>query len=53
MCYRIDADHDAAYDLTILWNDPSIDIPWPLPVTGMSAKDRAAPPLEEVREQLG
>ncbi len=53
VCYRIDATHAPEFDLTIAWDDPDIAVPWPLPVAGMSEKDRAAPPFAEVRHLLG
>ncbi|MHA3702430.1 dTDP-4-dehydrorhamnose 3,5-epimerase family protein [Jatrophihabitans sp. YIM 134969] len=53
VCYRIDRLHDPAEDLTIRWDDPTLGVPWPLPVSGMSEKDRQAPGLDEVRGALG
>lgn len=50
--YRIDREHDPSEDLTIAWDDPELAIPWPLPVTGMSEADRAAPPLAASQEAL-
>ena len=50
--YRIDREHDPSEDLTIAWDDPELAIPWPLPVTGMSEADRAAPPLARCQESL-
>jgi dTDP-4-dehydrorhamnose 3,5-epimerase len=44
--YRIDRPHDPAEDVSIAFDDPSLAIPWPLPVRLISAKDRAAGPLE-------
>jgi dTDP-4-dehydrorhamnose 3,5-epimerase len=38
-CYRIDATHNPQEDVTVRFDDPDLDIPWPLPVTVMSAKD--------------
>ena len=38
-CYRIDALHDPAEDVTVRFDDPDLDIPWPLPITVMSRKD--------------
>ena len=32
----------------VAWNDPRLAIPWPLPEPLLSAKDRAAPRLEDV-----
>ncbi|GDY32503.1 dTDP-4-dehydrorhamnose 3,5-epimerase [Gandjariella thermophila] len=46
--YRIDRRHDPAEDVTIAFDDPELAIPWPLPVTSMSDRDRQAPPLAEV-----
>lgn len=46
--YRIDRAHDSAADVTIAHDDPALGIPWPLPVTVISERDRLAPPLAEV-----
>ncbi len=43
--YRIDRPHDPAEDVSIAFDDPELDIPWPLPVTVMSDRDRLALPL--------
>ena len=45
--YRIDRPHDPAEDVSIAYDDPELAIPWPLPVTIRSARDRFAPPLAE------
>ncbi|QKW49035.1 dTDP-4-dehydrorhamnose 3,5-epimerase family protein [Streptomyces buecherae] len=45
--YRIDRPHDPAEDVTIAHDDPRLAIPWPLPATSMSARDRRAPRLAE------
>jgi dTDP-4-dehydrorhamnose 3,5-epimerase len=50
--YRINRPHDPAEDVTIRWDDPELAVPWPLPVTMMSARDREAPGLAEVLKQL-
>ena len=34
--------------MAISWDDPELAIPWPLPMTLMSDRDLAAPPLAEV-----
>ncbi|TCC38246.1 dTDP-4-dehydrorhamnose 3,5-epimerase family protein [Kribbella speibonae] len=43
--YRIDRAHDPAEDVSIRYDDLDLDIPWPLPVTLMSDRDKAAPSL--------
>lgn len=43
--YRIDRAHDPSEDVSIAFDDPELDIPWPLPVTVMSDRDRLALPL--------
>lgn len=45
VCYRIDRRHDPSEDLSIAFDDPELAIPWPLPVTLMSHRDRTARPL--------
>jgi dTDP-4-dehydrorhamnose 3,5-epimerase len=43
--YRIDRAHDPSEDVTIAFDDPELAIPWPLPVSAISARDRGAPSL--------
>ena len=43
--YRIDRPHDPAEDLSIAFDDPELDIPWPLPVSVISPRDSMALPL--------
>jgi dTDP-4-dehydrorhamnose 3,5-epimerase len=43
--YRIDRAHDPAEDVSIAFDDPELAIPWPLPVTAVSQRDRHAPRL--------
>ncbi|MEU6675095.1 dTDP-4-dehydrorhamnose 3,5-epimerase [Streptomyces sp. NPDC046853] len=49
--YRIDRPHDPAEDVTIAFDDPELAIPWPLPVTLMSKRDREAPSLAAALQQ--
>jgi dTDP-4-dehydrorhamnose 3,5-epimerase len=42
VCYLIDRAHDPSEDLSIAFDDPELAIPWPLPVTVMSSRDRLA-----------
>lgn len=52
VCYRVDAAYDPTVDVAVLYCDPELAIPWPLPEPIVSARDRAAPPLAEVRPLL-
>lgn len=49
--YRIDREHDPAEDLSIAHDDPELGIPWPLPVSAMSDRDRCAPALATVSQE--
>ena len=48
--YKVDAYYDRAADAGILWNDPALNIEWPVSETDavLSEKDRAAPRLSEI-----
>jgi dTDP-4-dehydrorhamnose 3,5-epimerase len=50
--YGIDRPHDPAEDVSIAFDDPELAIPWPLPVTAMSQRDRVAPPLATATKLL-
>jgi dTDP-4-dehydrorhamnose 3,5-epimerase len=50
--YRIDRRHDPSEDVAIAFDDPELSIPWPLPVTDQSTRDRVAPPLSSVLAAL-
>jgi dTDP-4-dehydrorhamnose 3,5-epimerase len=50
--YMIDRAHDPAEDVSIAFDDPDLDIAWPLPVTIMSSRDRLAPPLADAVKLL-
>ena len=50
--YRIDRAHDPAEDLTIAHDDPELAVPWPLPISLMSPRDRAARPLRDLTAEL-
>lgn len=51
--YRIDREHDPSEDVSIAFDDADLAIPWPLPASMVSDRDRAAPSLAEVLRQLG
>ena len=50
--YRIDREHDPSEDVTIAHDDPTLAIPWPLPVTAMSDADAHAVPLSALGREL-
>ena len=50
--YMIDRAYDPAEDVSIAFDDPELAIPWPLPITIMSPRDRLAPPLAEAAKLL-
>ena len=50
--YRIDRAHDPTEDVSIAFDDPELDIAWPIPTTTMSQRDREAPPLSAVTHLL-
>jgi len=50
--YRIDRPHDPAEDVSIAFDDPELAIPWPLPVTIRSERDRQAPLLAAAEKLL-
>jgi dTDP-4-dehydrorhamnose 3,5-epimerase len=50
--YRIDRPHDPAEDVSIAFDDPGLAIPWPLPATIRSERDRQAPLLAMAEKLL-
>ena len=42
VAYRIDRPHDPSEDIAIAFDEPDLAIPWPLPVTSMSDRDKKA-----------
>lgn len=53
VCYRIDRPHDSSEDLTVRYDDPELDIGWPLAVTTASARDAAAGSWAELCRTMG
>jgi dTDP-4-dehydrorhamnose 3,5-epimerase len=47
VAYMIDRRHDPREDVSIAFDDPDLAIPWPLPVTVMSSRDRVGQPLAD------
>jgi dTDP-4-dehydrorhamnose 3,5-epimerase len=50
--YMIDRIHDPSEDVSIAFDDPDLAIPWPLPVSVMSTRDRRAQPLADAARLL-
>jgi dTDP-4-dehydrorhamnose 3,5-epimerase len=50
--YKIDRAHDPSEDVSIAFDDPDLAIPWPLPITMTSPRDRLAPPLADAARLL-
>lgn len=46
--YKCTDYYDPADEGGVLWNDPDINIPWPLRDVSLSAKDAVLPPLKEL-----
>ena len=51
-CYRIDAEHDPAENVTVRWNDAQLGVQWPLPITTLSLGDLTAPSWSDLVGQL-
>jgi dTDP-4-dehydrorhamnose 3,5-epimerase len=52
ICSRIDRVHRPEFDASIRYDDPDLGIPWPLPVTGLTARDEHAPILAVLEPML-
>lgn len=50
--YKVTAYYDPATERGIVWNDPDIAIPWPVPEPQLSQRDRTLPALRDVIEHL-
>jgi dTDP-4-dehydrorhamnose 3,5-epimerase len=50
--YKVDSFYDAGGELTVLWNDPDLGIPWPVRNPVLSAKDRDGKRVSEVQHLL-
>jgi dTDP-4-dehydrorhamnose 3,5-epimerase len=53
VCVRVTRVDRPERELTIRYDDPELDIPWPLPVTTVSARDNDAPALAAIEPLLG
>jgi dTDP-4-dehydrorhamnose 3,5-epimerase len=52
VCCRVNRVYRPEFEVVIRHDDPDLGIPWPLPVTGVTDRDRAAPPLAVVEPML-
>jgi dTDP-4-dehydrorhamnose 3,5-epimerase len=52
VCYRIDRPHDPSEDVSIAFGDTELGIPWPLPVTLISKRDKEALSLAQANALL-
>ncbi len=52
VCYRIDRPHDPLEDLAVAYDDPDLDIEWPLPVAAISARDASAGEWKDLLARL-
>jgi dTDP-4-dehydrorhamnose 3,5-epimerase len=52
VAYRIDRPHDPTEDVSIAFDDPELAIPWPLPVTVVSRRDKSADSLANALKLL-
>jgi dTDP-4-dehydrorhamnose 3,5-epimerase len=52
VCYRIDREHDPLEDIAVRYDDPDLDLDWPLPVTIISERDRTAGSWAAVLDHL-
>jgi dTDP-4-dehydrorhamnose 3,5-epimerase len=50
--YKLSSHYDPATESGIAWDDPEIGIEWPISDPILSERDRSAPPLAEVADDL-
>jgi len=50
--YKLSSYYDAATEAGIAWDDPQIGVEWPLSDPQLSDRDRSAPQLAEIADQL-
>jgi dTDP-4-dehydrorhamnose 3,5-epimerase len=52
VAYRLSSYYDPATEAELAWNDPEIGIEWPLADPVLSERDRTAPRLAEIADEL-
>lgn len=50
--YKVDEFYSPEYERTIIWNDPEINIDWPVKNPILSDKDKNAPFLREIEHEI-
>ncbi len=50
--YKCDGPYDRGSEMSIRWNDPDINIDWPVEHPLLSEKDAAAPLLRDLMDRL-
>lgn len=48
--YKVTAEYDRELERGIIWNDPALNIEWPISEPLLSAKDQELPALDEVHD---
>jgi dTDP-4-dehydrorhamnose 3,5-epimerase len=52
VAYKLSSLYDPATEAGISWDDPAIGVRWPISDPELSARDRAAPRLSEIADEL-
>jgi len=50
--YQLSSYYDPATESGVAWDDPDIGVEWPIDEPLLSERDKSAPKLAEVRDQL-
>jgi dTDP-4-dehydrorhamnose 3,5-epimerase len=50
--YQLSSYYDSATESGIAWDDPDVGVDWPVPEPLLSERDKAAPKLADVRDEL-
>jgi dTDP-4-dehydrorhamnose 3,5-epimerase len=52
VAYKLSSYYDPATEAGIAWNDPDLGVEWPVSAPALSERDRTAPRLAEIADQL-
>ena len=50
--YKLSSHYDPATEAGIAWDDPDVGVEWPISDPRLSERDRAAPRLAEIADEL-